>query len=331
MKTTPIISLEELTVGYPDKTVLSGINMRLSAGKLVCFMGPNGAGKSTLLRTMCQLMPPLAGSIRIQGKPLQEWSRQELARHLSVVLTDRLNAGQLTGREMVAAGRYPYTNWSGRLSREDWLVVDQAMEKTGTSQLSERPFYEMSDGQRQKIMITRALCQETPVIILDEPTAHLDLNNRVAIVNLLKELAHNEQRAILMATHELDLALQLADELWLAETGGSVLEGIPEDLVLDGSLDRVFEFKGYDLKTGSVHPNKSGRKVSLAGEGYMYLWTKNALERNGYEIVANTEPQIRVAERGQDAPWTLQDNSFRTVRDLLSDLDAFFNRHEQAG
>ncbi len=324
MNTASVISLKNLAVGYENKTVLNEINLDLRAGELICFMGPNGAGKTTLIRTICRFMSPLSGNILMEGKPLNDWDRQSLARKLSVVLTDRLNAGQLTGRELVAAGRYPYTGWSGRLSADDWSAVDLAMEKTSTLSLASRPYYKMSDGQRQKIMITRALCQETPLIILDEPTAHLDLNNRVAIVSLLRQLAHEENRAVLMATHELDLALQMADELWLAQTGGSVLRGIPEDLVLDGSLDRVFEFKGYDLKTGSVHPLRSGRQVALEGEGYMYLWTKNALERNGYEIIPGSPVAIRVAGRESDMPWRLQDRKFGSVRDLLTALDQAF-------
>jgi len=325
MKKTPVISLRNLTIGYENKTVLQDITLDLAAGQLICFMGPNGAGKSTLIRTICQFLDPLAGTITLEGRPLAQWTRHELAQKLSVVLTDRLNAGQLTGKELVAAGRYPYTGWSGRLTNLDWQAVERAMEKTGTTMLADRPFYKMSDGQRQKIMITRALCQETPLIVLDEPTAHLDLNNRVAIVTLLRDLARRENRAVLMATHELDLALQMADELWLAETGGSVLQGIPEDLVLDGSLDRVFQFKGYDLKTGSVHPRKSGRTVSLHGTGYMYLWTKNALERNGYEILAEAERIIHVAGREDEAPWSLNGKAFKTVRALLEAVDDSFS------
>lgn len=322
MKNEPIISLQDLSVGYENKMVLSGINLSLSPGKLVCFMGPNGAGKSTLIKTICQFQPQLHGTILIQGKPLREWHQRDLARILSVVLTDTLNAGQMTGRELVASGRYPYTSWSGRLRQEDWKVVDEAMTKTDTRALASIPFYEMSDGQRQKIMISRALCQETPLIVLDEPTAHLDLNNRVAIVSLLRELVHHEQRAVLMATHEIDLALQMADDLWLAETGGTVIEGIPEDLVLNGSIDTIFQFKGYDLKTGSVHPQKSGHFVRLKGEGFLYLWIKNALERNGYEITANDAPSINIDV--ENRKWTFREKEYTTIKDLLADIKEYF-------
>jgi iron complex transport system ATP-binding protein len=325
MNSEPIIRLENLTVGYEKKTVLSGINLSLSPGKLVCFMGPNGAGKSTLIKTICQFQPSLKGSIYIQGKPLEQWHQRNLARILSVVLTDTLNAGQMTGRDLVASGRYPYTSWSGRLRQEDWKVVDEAMTKTDTRALASIPFYEMSDGQRQKIMITRALCQETPLIVLDEPTAHLDLNNRVAIVSLLRELVHHEQRAVLMATHEIDLALQMADELWLAETGGTIIEGIPEDLVLNGSIDAIFQFKGYDLKTGSVHPLKSGRFVKLKGGGFLYLWIKNALERNGYEISTKDAPEIVIDE--ENKTWKFENTVYNTVKDLLGGIEGYFNEH----
>ncbi len=323
MSNSPVISLTNLTVGYDDKPVLSDITLNLEPGKLVCFMGPNGAGKSTLIRSICQFQPTLEGSILIEGRDIRDCTRQELAKKISVVLTDRLNAGQLTGREIISAGRYPYTGWSGRLQQEDWNMVESAMEKTGTRHLADRPFYEMSDGQRQKVMIARALCQHTPVIILDEPTAHLDLNNRVAIVTLLRQLAQQEKRAVLMATHELDLALQLADELWLAEPGKGILRGVPEDLVLNGLLDRVFQFKGYDLKTGSVIASKTGRKVALHGEDFLYLWTKNALERNGYELDHDSPVTISVAS-DPEPEWEMKGRNYETLASLLQALDAHF-------
>jgi iron complex transport system ATP-binding protein len=324
MENKPIIQLQKLTVGYENNSVLSGITLNLWPGRLTCFMGPNGAGKSTLIKTICQFLPPVKGDIIIDNKSITTWNARDLAKILSVVLTDTLNAGQLTGKELVAAGRYPYTGWSGRLSDEDWSVVDNAMHKTGTTALSDIPFYKMSDGQRQKIMIARALCQETPLIILDEPTAHLDLNNRVAIVSLLRSLAHTENRAILMATHELDLALQMADELWLAETGGSITQGIPEDLVLDGSIDQVFKFKGYDLKTGSVHPQKTGRFVMLKGEGFLYLWTKNALERNGFEIVSDGAPLVEITYEDEERAWHFDNKTCHTIKSLLEVLGTYF-------
>ncbi len=324
MSSTPIISARNLQIGYDNQVVLSDIEIQLNPRQLTCFMGPNGSGKSTLLRTICGLQPPLKGDVFYHDKSVSTIKRQERAQMYSVVLTDRLTSDYMTGRELVATGRLPYTGWLGKLSSEDQSKIDHALEITETQSLANKWLFHLSDGQRQKLMIARALCQETPVIILDEPTAHLDLNNRVAIVNLLRNLAHDHDRSVLMATHELDLALQLADRLWLAEPGKSVLEGIPEDLVLDGRLDQVFQFKGYDLKSGHVETKKTGRVVRLSGEGPLYLWTKNALERNGYEIDNQATLHIVVPKSTDDLRWELDGNFYENLEKLIGSLSSAF-------
>lgn len=314
------IMLDQLTVGYGDRPLLRDINLSLEEGQLVCFMGPNGAGKSTLLRTMAGFQKPLYGGIRINERQLDDLNRKDLSRHLSVVLTDRLNAGQMTGKEIVAAGRYPYIGWLGRLSREDEQVIRLAMEETETLDLSDLQFYKMSDGQRQKIMIARALCQQTPIILLDEPTAHLDLNNRVSVVMLLRKLAHDHKRTILMTTHELDLSLQLADRIWLAELNVTVHEGFPEDLVLNGQLDRIFKFKGYDLKTGTIEKRSSGRKIHVTGSGFVYLWTANAFERMGYTLDSEAARKIATPQKESDA-WYFREGRYSSLEALIRAVD----------
>ncbi|MCA6074132.1 ABC transporter ATP-binding protein [Fulvivirga sedimenti] len=325
MNKTPIISARDLQIGYGEQVVLSDIGINLREGQLTCFMGPNGSGKSTLLRTICGLQPPLKGDVCYQGKSISTIRRQDRAFMYSVVLTDRLTSDYMTGRELVATGRLPHTGWHGLLSEEDNQKVDHALEITGTTHLADKWLFRLSDGQRQKLMIARALCQETPIIILDEPTAHLDLNNRVSIVNLLRNLAHEHNRSVLMATHELDLALQLADRLWLAEPGKSVLEGIPEDLVLDGRLDQVFQFKGYDLKSGQVETKKTGREVRLTGSGSLYLWTKNALERNGYEVNQLAELLINVPQSPNNLRWELNNKHYESLEEVIHALTDIFN------
>lgn len=324
MNNAYIISTRELTIGYGEKSVLQNINVTLEKGRLVCFMGPNGSGKSTLLRTICGFIPALKGNVSLLGRNITQMTRREMAGIYSVVLTDRIQSDYMTGKELVATGRLPHTSWHGILTESDHAQIRNVMELTGTSHLADRWLYEMSDGQRQKLMIARALCQETPVIILDEPTAHLDLNNRVAIVTLLRKLAHEHGRTVLMATHELDLALQLADRLWLAEPGKTIIEGMPEDLVLNGKLDQVFQFKGYDLKSGQVTSERSGREVSVQGEGYFYLWTKNALERNGYEIGKNAELIIETPVQQDELTWKLNGREYSTLESLIESIDDLF-------
>jgi iron complex transport system ATP-binding protein len=170
------------------------------------------------------------------------------------------------------------------------------------------------------VLIARALAQQTPILFLDEPTAHLDLNNRMEIMSLLRRLAHEQNKAILVATHELDLALQMADEIWLAMPDKKIKSGIPEDLVLDGSFDEVFQFKGFDLKTGKVkHTPYRERKINLIGEGPEFLWTKNALEREGFLITANGVDVVLLNE-GNSLRWKTMGQSYSTLNDLLDVL-----------
>ena len=173
----------------------------------------------------------------------------------------------------------------------------------------------------QMAMIARALAQDTPIILLDEPTAHLDLNNRVEIMNLLRNLSRKEKKAILIATHELDLALQTADVVWLAGLNKKILTGIPEDLVLNGSFDELFQFKGFDLKTGKVsHEPFRNVSIGLVGNGPEYLWTKNALERNGYRVIDNFDKTIAIEERGDQIVWVYDGRTFGSLRELLKQL-----------
>ncbi|MFZ1808097.1 MAG: ABC transporter ATP-binding protein [Cyclobacteriaceae bacterium] len=278
---------KNLSIGYPavqDHILFSNLNLSLYNGQLVCFMGPNGIGKSTLIRTLAGSQKPISGEIHGMGN-----------KNIAVVLTERVNAGMMTARELVSYGRYPYLGWSVKMTEVDQIKIDEAVQQVRINDLLDKPIHELSDGQMQMVMIARALAQDTPVLLLDEPTAHLDLNNRVEIMNLLRKLAKENNKAILVSTHELDLALQTADLVWLATSQKSIRVGMPEDLVLDGTFDEVFQFKGFDLKTGRVKQEPYRNKgIQLIGEGHAYLWTKNALERNGFHIDSNSSLSLRI-------------------------------------
>ncbi len=311
----PVLSAKKLTLGYGKKSLLfESLNLSLYKGQLVCFMGPNGIGKSTLMRTLAGLQKPISGSVTGIGN-----------KKIAVVLTDQVAAGMMTVRDLVSYGRYPYLNWSIRMESSDLTFIDKVIEQVHLGDLAERPLVELSDGQLQMAMIARALAQDTAVLLLDEPTAHLDLNNRVEIMTLLRTLAKKNNKAVLIATHELDLALQTADLIWLATRGKSIYSGIPEDLVLTGAFDEVFQFKGFDLKTGKV-THEPYRKISVAvqGEGPVYLWTKNALERNGYNIAGNADLIVTLSGAGQ-LEWKVklpQSNlSVNSIRQLLIELE----------
>lgn len=213
---TPVmtaITTNRLTVGYRGHRVVEDINLSLPCGRLVCLLGPNGAGKSTLLRTLCGFQPPIAGTVTISGSDITTMSAAEVARLVSVVLTDRPLTPSLTAAEMVGMGRAPYTGFWGRLSDDDRRLISEAMQTVGVDSLATRRMGRLSDGERQKVMIAKALAQHTPVIVLDEPTAFLDYPSKVAVMKTLARLAHDEGKTILMSTHDLELAAQLGDEL----------------------------------------------------------------------------------------------------------------------
>jgi iron complex transport system ATP-binding protein len=288
---TPHLAAHALTIGYPtarsNKPVAGPLDFTLNPGELVALLGPNGAGKSTLLRTLAGLQVPLAGRLTLQGKDLAALGPAERARQLSIVLTDRVEAGGLTTLELVRLGRHPHTGWLGGLSAHDEERVQAALAATGTTVFSARRVAELSDGERQKVLLARALAQDTPVILLDEPTAHLDLPNRVALLRLLHSLARDTQKAILLSTHELDLALQAADRLALLTAGGALHLGTPEDLVLAGTFAAAFAREGlaFDAATGTFPLHAAqGPAVRLLGSGPAALWTGRALARAGYTL-----------------------------------------------
>ena len=304
-----LLQTHHLQVGFnAAKVLFDDVNLTLRAGELVCFMGPNGIGKSTLIRTLAGLQEPLSGTVA---------GRDE--KKVAVVLTDRISASHMTVKELIAYGRYPYLDWNITLTKADLAIIDQSIETVHVRHLLDKKLYELSDGQMQMVMIARALTQATPVLLMDEPTAHLDLNNRVEIMNLLRKLSRHSSKAILVATHELDLALQTADLIWLTMPDQSIRTGIPEDLVLDGSIDEVFRFKGFDLKTGKVqHEPHRNTKVKLLGDGPALLWTKNALERNGFEVEDSGSLEI-IAGKNQ---WTFKNENFLSLRELLTRLES---------
>jgi len=316
------LTTTNLQIGYvhrkTENRLFEGLNLSLPAGQLICFMGPNGAGKSSLLRTLAGLQAPLSGKIEIF--PPAESGGQ--ARQISVVLTDRINTLNLTVEEVVTFGRYPYLGWNIRLTAADKKIVKAAVEQVRLEPLLQKKLYELSDGQLQMVMIARALAQDTPLILLDEPTAHLDLNNRLEIMNLLRNLSRHTEKAILLATHELDLALQTADLIWLTGKNRDILTGFPEDLVLNGSFDEIFAFKGFDLRTGKVrHDAFRGITVQLLGEGAAYLWTKNALERTGFSISAgHQEISVSLVEDRTRLRWIIKKHTRVEEADSIENL-----------
>lgn len=239
-----ILKVKNLSLGYHSKkqlkTVAQDINFDLQSGKLIALIGANGVGKSTLLKTITGIIPPISGEVTLFEKNLHQMKPSELARKLSVVLTNKLPPSNLTVYELVALGRQPYTNWLGKLAPLDQEKVDQAIAFTNLEALATKKHNEISDGQLQTVLIARALAQDTPFIILDEPTTHLDLVHRVQILKLLKKLTQETNKCILFSTHDMDLAIQLCDEI-LVMTPSKLVKGTPNELVEAGSFTELFQ------------------------------------------------------------------------------------------
>jgi iron complex transport system ATP-binding protein len=331
-KTPPILQTHDLSAGYSGRLpriIAQSINVSLRAGELVCLIGPNGAGKSTLIRTLAGMQAPINGSVTLKGDDVHQLPARDLARRLSVVLTERVNPGLLTAYTLVALGRHPYTDWSGRLSVRDEAVVRQAIADVGAESLADRQVGELSDGERQKIMIARALAQEPALLILDEPTAFLDLPRRVEVMQLLRRLAHESQRAILLSTHDLDLALRTADRLWLMPGDDHLMVGAPEELVLNGSLAAAFRAEGvsFDEHTGAFRVNSAAEgQITLVGEGLSALWTRRALERAGFAVSSDGSLSLAQIEV-EPSHWRLiadgETEEYSSLADLIDALQGF--------
>lgn len=286
-----VMNTQSLAVGYARRVVAYDLDLSLNAGELVCLIGPNGAGKSTLLRTLGGMQAPLSGQVLLRGDEVSKLDARERAKRLSVVLTERVETGTLSAYTLVGLGRYPYTDWTGKLSQYDDEVIRWALSAVGAADFAERDTQELSDGERQKVLIARALAQEPAVMLLDEPTAYLDLPRRVEIMRTLRDLAHTTERAILLSTHDLDLALRSADRIWLMAAGGTMHVGAPEDLVLNGAFEAAFRGEGveFDIQTGSFRVSKAlTATVQLIGEGTAALWTVRALERAGFKTITDS-------------------------------------------
>ena len=257
---TETIILKNLSIGYRTKnnirTVAEGINAAIRSGELTCLLGANGVGKSTLLRTLSAFQSKLDGEILIAGKEIGTYHDKELSRTIGVVLTEKPDIRNMTVRELVALGRSPYTGFWGTLHDEDWQVVDEAIDAVRISGLRERMVH-TSDGERQKVMIAKALAQQTPVIFLDEPTAFLDFPSKVEMMQLLRRLAREQQKTIFLSTHDFELALQVADTLWLMESGDRSQEtgvsiGTPRELAESGALARYVERPGITFEAETL-------------------------------------------------------------------------------
>jgi len=323
-----VIQLDNLAIGYKVKhnhnLVAEHITADIFSGELTCLLGANGVGKSTLLRTLSAFQPKLAGNIYLQGKEIELYSEKHLSNLIAVVLTERCEIKNMTARELIGLGRSPYTGFWGKLSKEDYKIVDNAISLVRIDNLASRTIDTLSDGERQKVMIAKALAQETTVIFLDEPTAFLDFPSKVEIMQLLHRLSRSTGKLIFLSTHDLELALQIADRIWLMDKHSGIRIGVPEDLSLDGSLSGFFASKGiiFDQNTGLFRiENDTNRQIKLLGYGRKYTMIRKALLRNG--IAASRDFESEDYIQIEDSTYTLclrgqQSVSVNTIDELLT-------------
>lgn len=332
-----VMKATDLSIGYKSrngipKVVSDSLNLELLPGEMVCLLGPNGAGKSTLMRTLAGLQPAISGNIIVNDTPLYTLSPADLARNLSLVLTDRIEANNLTVRDVVGLGRIPYTDWLGKLTKLDHDKIEWALAATETAEFQNHKINSLSDGERQKVMLARALAQDTAIIFLDEPTAHLDFPSRVEMMRFLHHLARKENKTILLSTHELDLALQAADRLWLMKKNGSLITGSPEDLVLNGSFEATFSKSGFyfDKSSGSftMYQEEASHEIFVEGIASHQFWIKRALRRNGYRAIDqdNTQAKISVSEKLGVICYTLDWEGVHSVHATIEELTGTLNQ-----
>jgi iron complex transport system ATP-binding protein len=330
-KSSDTLVIENLTVGHtPDNQLFPPFTESLGEGELISVVGKNGTGKSTLLLTLAGLLPEISGNIRIYGEPLNKLNGEEVARRIAFVSTEKIKAGGMKVADLVALGRYPHTGWFGKLNQRDYEIIKQSLERVGIADLAGRNISELSDGERQKATIARAIAQETSILIMDEPTAFLDISAKYGIASLMRELAKSG-KTVIFSTHDLNIAIEQSDKIWLVSESG-VVEGAPEDLMISDSFSTLFDTKMivYDPSGYRVLWHQTPTSlIYLEGEGPLFDFTSIALKRVGFEITDKKSiPYIKIFS-GLPACWSIEysDKSSHhySIHSLLSDLRSYLD------
>ncbi len=325
-----ILSLRSLEIGYESgrnkNILLPPLSATARTGELIAVIGRNGIGKSTLLRTLAGLQPALGGGIYLKGKKLQEYSRLGLAQKVGYISTEIVKVSNMTVYELVALGRFPHTNWIGTIDRENHDIILNALSMTSMSGFSNRLISELSDGERQRAMIARILAQDTGIMIMDEPLAFLDIGSKYEILQLMRTLSLTESKTIIFSTHELNMAINQSDKIWLVNNS-SLVEGAPEDLMITGAFNTLFDSETVKFNSGNgtfTFLNKELKSIYLEGEGVLRHWTEKAVNRAGYYVSTVKSIPYIILPSADNSNWQLitDDSSFDfgSIYDLVNRL-----------
>jgi iron complex transport system ATP-binding protein len=306
------IVLNNLSVGYHSKndkkTLLSSVNIQLICGEIIALMGVNGSGKSTLLRTLAGFQRPLSGEVLLNSGNLFEYSVRDRARFISYVSTEPVRVGNMTVLDLVGLGRYIYTGWWGSFSAEDLRAIDHCLYLTGLKGFEHRQLNSLSDGERQRVMIGRALAQNTPVIVLDEPTAFLDVRNKYEIIHLLREMAWSERKSVIFSTHDFSVSMSVADKIWLINNGDMV-EGAPEDLAMNNQFQSLFTDSPVAFHSGTgeiIFSEKPVKGINLNANGKIKVWLLKSMERMGLYHDPDSKIKLKAEIRDQNIIYLLE-------------------------
>jgi iron complex transport system ATP-binding protein len=330
MNLTEILSLDSLKIGYVsgrhENVLLPPLNACANKGELIAVIGRNGIGKSTLLRTLTGLQPSLGGEIFYSGKNIRDYSRMDLAQKVGYISTEIVKVSNMSVYDLVSLGRFPHTNWMGKIDTKNHEVIMDAIDKTAMSAFCNRFVSELSDGERQRAMIARILAQDTGIMVMDEPTAFLDIGSKYEILHLMHLLSHKSEKTIIFSTHDLHMAISQSDKIWLI-LDNRLMEGAPEDLMIEGAFDHLFDSSPVQFNsedgTFSFRSEEKGR-IYIEGDGIRRHWTEKAINRAGFSLSeVKTIPYI-IIPSGNNREWKLTTNissvEFRSIYELVSFL-----------
>lgn len=318
-----ILQINDLSIGY-QKVIQDRINLQLFEGQFICLIGPNGIGKSTFLKTLSKVIPALSGEVFLIENEINTLNHKDLSRLIGLVLTDHIEGFNLKAIDVIQMGRYPHTGFWGQISITDEKIIEEVIKQIGINNLVNRLFSELSDGEKQKVMIAKALVQQAPLLLLDEPTAFLDFPTKASLLVMLRKLAKTNQLGVILSTHDIELALKTADQIWLFTEEHQLIKGMPEDLVLQGHINRVFKNKDMQFNVESGHFERQShynKTVDLIGDSNAIFWLEKALLRNDIGIDDNADICISYHDKFEIKKEKKVLNLFSTIEDVICELN----------